>query len=181
ADSTERFQNWINTTLTSRTALQIITKDRRIQGDSANPAVAGSYVGYNLNNIFAASRGTWRYSHYFFRRFGTLTSWQDAPVPAMLVSEMNLLKAEALIRTNQAASAVALVNATRSANGQLPDVTIDGPPDEPGCVPRQMDGDCGSLWDALRYEKKIEGLGLSGVIALFDARGWQELPEGRSE
>src|SRR5690606_36140953 len=33
ADSTERFQNWINTTLTSRTAFQIITRDRRIQGD----------------------------------------------------------------------------------------------------------------------------------------------------
>ena len=178
ADSTERFQNWINTTLTSRTAFQIITKDRRIQGDSTNPAVAGSYVGYNLNDIFAASRGTWRYSHYFFRRFGTGTTWQDANVPAMLVSEMNLLKAEALIRTNQAASALSLINATRTANGQLPAVTVDGPPDEPGCVPRQMDGDCGSLWDALRYEKKIEGLGVTGVIAFFDARGWQELPEG---
>ena len=34
-----------------------------------------------------------------------------------------------------------------------------------------------SLWDALRYEKKMEGVGVSGVIAFFDARGWQELPE----
>ena len=40
-----------------------------------------------------------------------------------------------------------------------------------------MDGSCGSLWDALRYEKRIEGLGVSGVIAFFDARGWQMLPE----
>jgi hypothetical protein len=176
ADSTDGFVNWVNTPLADRVAFQMVTKDRRIQGDD-NPATPGSYMGYNLNNIFAASRGTWRYSWYYFRRFGTGTSWQDSPVPAMLVSEMNLLKAEGLIRTNQAASAVPLINATRVANGQLPPVTEDGPPDEAGCVPRQLDGSCGSLWDALRYEKKMEGVGVSGVIAFFDARGWQELPE----
>ena len=36
----------------------------------------------------------------------------------------------------------------------------------------------GSLWDALRYEKGIEGMGVSGVVRFFDARGWQALPEG---
>lgn len=177
ADSTSGFMNWVNTPLNDRVAFQMHTTDRRIQGDN-NPATAGSYVGYNLNNIFAASRGTWRYSWYFFRRYGTGTSWQDAQVPSMLVSEMNLLKAEGLIRTNQAALAVPLINLTRVANGQLPPVDVNGPPIEQGCVPRQLDGDCGSLWDALRHEKKIEGLGVSGVIAFFDARGWQELPEG---
>jgi hypothetical protein len=95
----------------------------------------------------------------------------------MLVSEMDLLKAEALIRLGRAAEAVPLINKTRIANGQLPPVTVDGPPDEPGCVPRKLDGQCGSLWDALRYEKRMEGLGVTGVIAYFDARGWQTLPE----
>jgi hypothetical protein len=176
ADSTNGFVNWVNTPLASRVAFQMRTRDRRIQGDG-NPATQGSYIGYNRNDIFAASRGTWRYSWYFFRRFGLGTSWQDTPVPAMLVSEMNLLKAEGLIRTNQAAAAVPLINLSRVANGKLPPVTVDGPPNEAGCVPRQLDGDCGSLWDALRHEKKIEGVGVSGVIAFFDARGWQELPE----
>jgi hypothetical protein len=176
ADSTQGFINWVNTPLNNRVAFQMRTKDRRIQG-AAGPASAGTYVGYNLNNIFAASRGTWRYSWYFFQRYGTGTSWQDARVPAMLVSEMNLLKAEGLIRTGQAALAVPLINLSRVASGQLPPVTVDGPPIEPGCVPRQLDGDCGSLWDALRHEKKMEGMGVSGVIAFFDARGWQELPE----
>lgn len=176
ADSTNGFINWVNTPLTSRVGFQMRTRDRRIQGDG-NPATQGSYIGYNRNDIFAASRGTWRYSWYFFRRYGTGTSWQDAQVPAMLVSEMNLLKAEGLIRTNQAAAAVPLINLTRVANGQLPPVTVDGPPDVAGCVPRKLNGACGSLWDALRHEKKIEGVGVSGVIAFFDARGWQELPE----
>ena len=176
ADSTDGFINWVATPVANRVAFQIRTKDRRIQG-SNGPSSPGSYVGYNLNNIFAASRGTYRFSHYYFHRYGTGTSWQEGPQPAMLVSEMDLLKAEGLIRLNRAAEAVPLINKTRVANGQLPPVTIDGPPDEPGCVPRKLNGQCGSLWDALRYEKRMEGLGVSGVIAYFDARGWQTLPE----
>ena len=176
ADSANGFVNWVATPVANRVAFQIRTKDRRIQG-SGGPATPGSYVGYNQNDIFTASRGTYRFSHYFFRRYGTGTSWQEGPQPAMLVSEMDLLKAEALIRLGRASEAVPLINKTRVANGQLPPVTVDGPPDEPGCVPRKLNGQCGSLWDALRYEKRMEGLGVSGVIAYFDARGWQTLPE----
>jgi len=56
-------------------------------------------------------------------------------------------------------------------------VTVDGPPDEPGCVPRKFNGQCGSLWDALRYEKGIEMIGTDAVVRFFDSRGWQLLPE----
>ncbi len=175
ADSTSGFIDWVNTPLNDRVAFRMETTDQRIHPAGA-PTTPGTYVGYNASNIFRADRGTYRFSHYFFRRFGTGASWTTGPLPAMLVSEMNLLRAEALIRTNQAALAVPLINISRAAAG-LPDVTVDGPPDEQGCVPRQLDGDCGSLWDALRHEKKMEGLGVSGVIAFFDARGWQELPE----
>ena len=176
ADSTQGFVNWVATPLGSRQPFQIRTKDRRIQA-AGGPTVAGSYVGYNASTIFAASRGTYRYSFYYYKRNGTTTTWQTGPQPALTVTEMNLLKAEALIRLNRAAEAVPLINLTRVANGQLPPVTVDGPPDEPGCVPRKLNGACGSLWDALRYEKRIEGLGVDGVTAFFDARGWQTLPE----
>ncbi len=176
ADSASGFVNWVATPLGSRVAFQIRTRDRRIQG-AAGPTAPGKYVGYTPTNVGAASRGTYRYSHYYFHRFGTGTSWQSGPLMAMTVAEMDLLKAEALIRLGRAAEAVPLINRTRIANGELPPVTIDGPPDAPGCVPRKLSGACGSLWDALRYEKRIEGLGVSGVIAFFDARGWQALPE----
>lgn len=176
ADSAQGYVNWVATPVDNRVAFQIKTKDRRIQG-AGGPATPGKYVGYNLNNIFAASRGTYRYSHYYYLRNGTGDTWQTGAQLAMAVSEMNLLKAEALIRLNRAAEAVPLINITRIANGQLPAVTIDGPPDQAGCVPRKANGGCGSLWDALRYEKRIEGLGVTGVIAYFDARGWQTLRE----
>ena len=175
ADSTNGYQNYLATPLTSRVAFQLRTKDRRIQG-AGGPATQGSYVGYNLNNIFDPTRGTWRFSHYAYFRNGTGTTWQTGAQLALPVSEMDLLKAEGLIRLNRAAEAVALINKTRVANGQLPPVTIAGPPDEAGCVPRKLNGACGSLWDALRYEKRLEGLGVTGVIGFFDARGWQTLP-----
>ncbi|HET9423826.1 MAG TPA: hypothetical protein VFO55_00535, partial [Gemmatimonadaceae bacterium] len=176
ADSTPGFVSWLATPLNDRVAFQIRTRDRRIQG-SGGPATPGTYVGYNNNNIFTPSRGTYRFSHYFFRRYGTGDTWTTGPQPALLVSEMNLLKAEGLIRLGRAAEAVPLINLTRQANGLLPAVTVAGPPDEAGCVPRKANGACGSLWDALRYEKTLEGLGVSGVIAFFDARGWGALPE----
>jgi hypothetical protein len=176
ADSTQGFVNWVATPVANRQPFQIRTKDRRIQAASG-PTAAGTYVGYNANNIFAVTRGTYRFSHYYFRRYGTGTTWQTGAQPAITVTEMNLLKAEALIRLNRAAEAVPLINLSRVAQGSLPPVTVDGPPDEPGCVPRKLSGACGSLWDALRYEKRIEGLGVDGVTAFLDARGWQTLPE----
>jgi hypothetical protein len=176
ADSTNGFVSWVATPVASRQPFQIVTKDRRIQG-TTGPSSVGTYVGYNKSTIFQISRGTYRWSYYYFKRYGTGSSWQDAPSPAVTVTEMNLLKAEALIRLNRAAEAVPLINLTRVANGKLPAVTVDGPPDEPGCVPRKLNGSCGSLWDALRYEKGIELLGMDGVTAYFDARGWQTLPQ----
>lgn len=176
ADSAQGFINWVNTPLNNRVAFQIRTKDRRIQG-AGGPATPGKYFGYNANNIFTASRGTWRWSHYYYLRNGTGTSWQTGPQLAVTIAEMDLLKAEALIRLNRAAEAVPLINKTRVANGELPPVTINGPPDEPGCVPRKLNGQCGSLWDALRYEKGVEMIGTDGVVRFFDSRGWQLLPE----
>lgn len=176
ADSTEAFRTWVNTPLTQRAAFRVVSKDRRVHAPG-NPTAPGKYIGYQAANIGAAARGTWRYSHYYFHRYGTGTSWQEGPQAALTVTEMDLLKAEALIRLGRAAEAVDLINKSRVAQGELAPVTIDGPPDEPGCVPRKLDGSCGSLWDALRYEKRMEGLGVSGVIAFLDARGWQTLPE----
>jgi hypothetical protein len=176
ADSANGFVNWAATPVENRMPFQVRTKDRRIQG-TTGPASPGKYVGYNLNNIFQVARGTYRFSWYFYRRNGTELTWQVGPQLAMPVSEMDLLKAEGLIRLGRAAEAVPLINRTRVANGELPPVTVEGPPDGPGCVPRKLNGQCGSLWDALRYEKGIEGLGVSGVIRFFDMRGWQGLPE----
>jgi hypothetical protein len=178
-DSTGAFINWVNTAVANRQRFQLVTKDRRTQGPTG-PTSLGKYFGFNDAPVWNPSRGTYVQSDYAFYRFGRGTTWQTGPQVAMTVTEMDLIRAEALIRLNRAAEAVPLINKTRVANGELPPVTIDGPPDEPGCVPRKYmpgptQGQCGSLWDALRYEKRIEMAGVDPTVAYADARGWQTL------
>ena len=175
ADTTDAFLSWVNTPLNDRVPFRMITPDRRLQGEAVGSI--GKYAGYNATDLFAASRGRYHQSYYYFHRFGTGTSWESGPIPAMTVTEMHLLKAEALIRLGRAEEAVPLINLTRVANGELAPVTVDGPPDDEACVPRKLDGSCGSLWDALRYEKRIEFAGVDPMVAYFDARGWQTLKE----
>ncbi|MDP2955714.1 MAG: hypothetical protein Q8N53_04780 [Longimicrobiales bacterium] len=134
-------------------------------------AVEGKYMGCHLSTVFSASRGTGQRSYYYFHRLGRGVNYNTGPLLIMSVAEMDLLKAEGLIRLGRASEAVPLINKTRVANGGLPPVTLDGVPG-PLCTPRKFNGDCGSLWDALRYEKRVEGLGTDAGVAHWDARGW---------
>ena len=177
ADSTDGWKGWVATPVANRTAFKMQTKDRRIIGAGSSTA-AGKYFNYNSSiGFFNPTRGTYLQTYYYFTRYGAGTSWENGPLVAIGRTELDLLKAEALIRLNRASEAVPLINKTRVANGQLANVTVDGPPDEAGCVPRKTTGGCGSLWDALRYEKRIEGAGVDGLVAYFDARGWGTLAE----
>lgn len=177
-DISGNYQNWIAQPINQRTPFRMTSPDRRIQGaDDARQAPLGQYFGYNAQTIFSASRGTYVRSYYFYHRLGTGTDYFASRQPTMTVAEMDLLKAEALVRLNRADESLPIINATRVANGQLPPVTIDGPPSDARCVPRRDDGSCGSLWDALRYEKFIETVGFEGGMSFYDARGWGFLPE----
>jgi hypothetical protein len=73
---------------------------------------------------------------------------------------------------------VPLINETRVQNGQLPPVTVDGPPDDAACVPRRVTGECGSLWDALMHERNLENMAIEGTIMWWDFRGLGRLMEG---
>lgn len=181
ADSSNAFIDWVNTAVASRERDTLVTKDRRIQGPTG-PTSPGTYFGFHDAPVWNVTRGTYHRSDYAYYRLGRGISWQVGAQLAMTVTEINLIRAEALIRLNRATEAVPLINATRLANGELPAVTDSGPPDEPGCVPRKYmpgatQGQCGSLWDALRYEKRIEMAGVDPTVAYFDARGWQALAE----
>lgn len=174
ADSLDGFKNWVATPVAEREPFQLVTKDRRIQGDTVGSP--GTYFGYDPNvSWMNPTRGLYLRSFYYFHRYGTGTSWENGPLVAVTVTEMNLIKAEALIRLGRADEAVPLINASRVADGGLPPVDLNGPPNEPGCVPRKLSGACGNLWDALRYEKRIEEAGVDGHVAYYDSRGWNTL------
>lgn len=184
ADQGNGFITWASTPWENRQPfiMQGVVDQRIISSPTASCTGAqtvalaneGEYMGCHTATVFAADRGTARRSFYYFHRLGRLTAWETGPLVIMTVDEMNLLKAEALIRLGRAAEAVPLINITRVGNGGLPPVTVEGAP-EPSCTPRKLNGECGSLWDALRYEKRLEMIGVDGGVAHWDARGWGAL------
>jgi hypothetical protein len=186
ADQGSGFMTWVSRPWEERApfVMQGVVDQRIISSPTAactsSQAVAlaneGNYMGCHVANVFAADRGLARRSYYYYHRLGRFAAWETGPLPIMTVAEMNLLKAEALIRLNRAEEAVPLINITRVGHGGLPPVTADGVPD-PSCTPRKLDGTCGSLWDALRYEKKMEMIGVDGGVSWWDARRWGALAE----
>ena len=175
SDSTDGWKNWVATPVANRVAFTMRTQDRRIHG-AGGPTTAGAYFNYSTNiAFFNPTRGTYLQTFYYYTRYGAGTTYNNGPLVAIGRTEMDLLKAEALVRLNRAAEAIPLINKTRVANGKLPAIDINGPPDVAGCVPRKTTGACGGLWDALRYEKRIEGAGVDGQVSYWDARGWNTL------
>jgi hypothetical protein len=199
ADVTERFRTWYALPWAQRVPFQLTTPDRRIVGAPSRPSTClpvpnptatppvpgvptpdcGLYMGYHNSTVFNSDRGLGQRSFYFFHRYGVLDAYRSGPIPIVNVAELDLLKAEGLIRLGRADEAIPLINKYRVANGGLPPVDINGVPGTaPNCVPRKLDGTCGSLWDAMRYEKRLETMGLEGGPAFYDARGWQGLEAG---
>ncbi|MEP6492411.1 MAG: hypothetical protein ABJF01_07030 [bacterium] len=175
ADSTDGWKNWVATPVANRVAFQMRSQDRRIIG-AAGPTAPGAYFAYDVNiAFFNPTRGTYLQTFYYYLRYGAGTTFNNGPLVAIGRTELDMLKAEALIRLNRATEAVPLINKTRVANGKLPAVDINGPPDVAGCVPRKTTGACGGLWDAMRFEKRIEGAGVDGQVSYWDARGWNTL------
>lgn len=145
----------------------------------------------------------WSFSNYDFRRFQSWDTRGDAgtarngSLPMMLMSEMRLLKAEGLYRKGDYAGAAALVNVSRTAaldangnaiGGGLPAITaFDATSPMPGgaaCVPKVPQPPsyttvgCGTLWDALKYEKRMETSFVAFASWYLDGRGWGDMPEG---
>lgn len=118
----------------------------------------------------------------FFGIFSTpdrVGSW-----PTMSITELDMLRAEGLLRRNGAgdvAAAVALINKTRTISG-LPALTGAGTvPGGNACVPRvpvsATTTACGDAFEAMKYEKRLETAITGYGQWFFDSRGWGDLPE----
>ena len=175
SDSTEGWKNWVATPVANRVAFHDAhagsAHHRRGRSDDCRRLLQ---LQPNIA-FFNPTRGTYLQTFYYYTRYGAGTTYNNGPLVAIGRTEMDMLKAEALVRLNRASEAIPLINKTRVANGKLPAIDINGPPDVAGCVPRKTTGACGGLWDALRYEKRIEGAGVDGQVAYWDARGWNTL------
>jgi hypothetical protein len=99
-----------------------------------------------------------------------------------------MLQAEALLNLGRAPEAIPLINVTRTANG-LPAIpttsaATDAVPGGTACVPRMPQPGvfttsvCGTVFEAMKWEKRLE-TALTGYAQWYlDSRGWGDLPVG---
>jgi hypothetical protein len=139
---------------------------------------------------------SWGWSQYDHVRFHPWATHGDNGVPGLgrfpflARAELDLLEAEGLYRAGDYAGAAALINRTRVANG-LPAITAFDPvspvPGGTACVPRvpvaagSAGGGtvaCGTLFEALKYEKRLETQFTHFAGWFLDMRGWGDLVEG---
>jgi hypothetical protein len=183
ADVSGNFQKWLATPVEQRTRFNITTPDRRITGTT--PTSSGAYFRYRADdNGYRTDRGTYNFSAYqWFRRAGNTTT---GLLNLFGVDELRLLRAEAFLRTGNAAEAANLANVSRTRSKTigtatfpgLPALTTTGVPQSADCVPRDAKGACATLPDAIMYERMIEAAGSDPVRAWVDSRGWGRLPIG---
>jgi hypothetical protein len=179
ADESGGYQNWLASPVEGRRVFDIHTGDRRIVGDAVDPTVDGKYTEYwGLNGPFPAARGTYHYSSQTHRRWRDyLLNNANGLMPYILVSEMDLLQAEGLLRTGGSMLSVAgLINKTRVAIGELNPATASDPIGNPSDEHSHLDS--ATLWARLKYEKHIETFQTAAGLAFFDDRGWGDLLEG---
>ena len=141
--------------------------------------------------------GTSMYDFFRSRVFG-VTNGRTGNYPVMTASEIRLLAAEGYIRcalgftttpcTGSVATGLLRINTSRTAAG-LPALSAitDTLTAIPGtnCVPRVPSAaanfrasKCGNIWDAMKYEYRLETAYTGYGMWFFAGRGWGDIPAG---
>lgn len=193
ADTSGAYDAWLATSRDERAAFLIVTPDLRMpQGTTRTEqnAAPGKYLRNRPAGKDAIGLG-WpnsQYDHDRYRSFAAAS--RKGAFPVMTKAEIDMLAAEGLIRTGDVAAAAALIDKTRVPNG-LPSLVTAGAttansvvPGGAGCVPRVPVGPtftttaCGSVFEAMKWEKRMETAYSGYGMWFFDSRGWGDLPEG---
>jgi hypothetical protein len=206
ADTTNGYANYIAVGgfVSARTGFLVQTADTRwprgatraAQQAAQAPTVpaAGVYFRNRPSGEDVNDNGNpWANSNYDHFRWRPINDANGVGTwTLMSFREIAMLRAEALIRLNRTADAIPLINASRTANG-LPAIPT-GATVVPGgtaaapviggssCVPRvpvsATTTACGSVLEAMKYEKRMESA-MTGYSQWFiDNRGWGDLVAG---
>lgn len=178
-----KYQEWSNLPPAARQPFRFGSVDARFPSSdtasTASPKARGLYVRYVGAAGGNPERGTYNWSEYRDYRWSAYWSASDIPMTEMFHREMRLLQAEGLFRGGDLAGAATIINETRVDNGNLPAATAAGIPNVPAtCVPQLGSGECGNLFEALKWEKRVEVYGTTLGDWYFDSRGWGDLVEG---
>jgi hypothetical protein len=152
--------------------------------------VCKRYFANRIGNDQFNSLG-WGWSNYDFVRFHSWARAGDAgsgtagAIVFMTKAEIDLLEAEGQLRKGNFAAAAALINKTRTANGLPALVDLNNTSPVPGgtnCVPKVPVSPynviaCGNMFEALKWEKRIETAYTHFAPWFLDGRGWGDLAQ----
>ena len=150
---------------------------------------AGRYFD-NRNNSDDFPGDGWGTSNYDHKRYLAIYRASGVgPQVQFPLAENTMLQAEGLIRTGNFAAAQALIDASRALHG-LPSIGAIASATQQiqggahGCVPQVPQPPafntvaCGTILEAMKWEKRME-IAYSTYFGWFqDSRGWGDLPEG---
>jgi hypothetical protein len=195
ADVSGGYDTWLSTNMIQRNGdFLIVTPDLRFPQGSTRAAQQaasqepGAYTGfpYLKNRSGPGSPGDpWGTSFYEHHRLKYIrNNSSTGTYPEFLKAEVDLLGAEAYLRLGDIPKALAKMNPWRTRAG-LPALTgtsaTDIVPGGASCVPRvpsppnYTTTSCGTLLEAMKWEKRME-LAYNYLGAwFFDSRGWGDL------
>ncbi len=188
ADQSGKYQEWMSLPVGDRHPILpsgsflIQTPDLRFpQGatvaeQQANPGTRLMVAAVPGDQWSRPDRGEWRWSYYHEIR-GHMQSIEGT-LPETPMAEMDMLAAEAHYRLGNRAAVAELINKYRVPAG-LNATDADGL--NTSCVPKLPNGNCGDLWEILKWEKRMNtGMdhALLSASWYFDSRGWGDLHQG---
>lgn len=202
ADTTGAYDAWLATPLTARTPFLLRTPDKRfpsgetraiqqaVTGSTRTGTPAGSVLYYRNRpageDSPAEPWGNWYYDNWRF--WAIRQAGGNGPYAAFTVAENDMLAAEGYIRTNKVDQAIPLINKYRGRAGlALIPSTTDANTIIPGgnaCVPRvpqppnYTSTACGTVYEAMKWEKRLETAFTGYAQWYIDSRGWGDLPQG---
>ena len=198
ADVSGAFETWLATPRDSRTPFTIVTPDLRFPQGATRPEQNAVGQGAPTGRRYFRNRDPggdqagvgWQnsqYDHYRFRAFAD--AGRIGNFPFMTKAEVDMLAAEGYIRTNNIPAAAALIDRTRTTAGlpALAGAVTSATQPVPGgasCVPRVPVGPtfttvaCGTIMEAMKWEKRMETAFTTYGAWFFDSRGWGDMPEG---
>ncbi len=202
ADSTGAYDAWLATPLQSRTPFLLRTADKRfpsgetraaqtaITGTSKSGPATGSILYFRNrpsgDDTPAEPWGNWYYDNWRF--WSVAANGGNGPFVIFSVTENDMLAAEGYLRTGNIPAAAALIDKTRIRAGLAPVTGMTSltqqVPGGASCVPRVPQAPsytttaCGTIFEAMKWEKRIE-TSFTGYAQWFvDARGWGDLTQG---
>lgn len=158
--STGTYKGWLAQDPSTRRNFDIWSTDRRVTASNDDPQTDGKYMIYEDRQRFREARGTYSFSNYRFTKYTYHANDYIGPMPFAIKNEADMLIAEAELRAGNLQAAADLINISRVGLGEMAPVD--------GSMPAQ------TLWDAMMYEKRIEGYMVWSGGAFADLRGWTD-------